>query len=225
MAFTVRSLLPKVRRFRDDLSEDECVYSIMETVRKVCRQTGYAQKTVSAATVASTPTVDLTTPMASYGNVYRIMLIRVLDTNMSTYRTLGEANQTNINNTDSYRDYTQGFPNSWAYLGENKIQVYPTPDAIYTLEVTASFIPGGEFDTIPLAEEAEECIVAGAISQITMIPGIGQNLGLSKDREVLYTRELDFLKANAILGQSGRARAYGGNFLGNTGTRSVYGGW
>jgi len=213
MAFTVRSLLPKVRRFRDDLSEDECNYAIMETVRKVCRQTGYAQAVVTVNSVALTPTIDLTTAMASYGNVYRIMLVRLWDTVMLSYKTMNDYNQTNINNVVDYPDYTTGFPDGWAYLGANVLHIYPTPDIAYQFEVTASYVPGGEFDAIPLPEESEDCIVAGAISHLLMLPGVGQNIGLSKDREILHTRELDFLKANALLGQSGRARAWGSGFM------------
>ena len=213
MAFTVRSLLPKVRRFRDDLTEDECVYSIMETVRKVCRQTGYAQAVVTVNGTATTPTIDLTTAMASYGSVYRIMLVRLWDTVMLSYKALNDYNQRNINNVVDYSDYTQGWPDGWSYRGNNVIQIYPTPDIQYQFEVTASYIPEGEFDAIPLPEESEDCIVAGAISHLLMLPGVGQNLSLSKDREVLHTRELDFLKANAILGQSGRARAFGSGFM------------
>ena len=36
-----------------------------------------------------------------------------------------------------------------------------------------------------------------------------RSLSLAKDREILYNREIDFLKANALLGQSGRPRATG----------------
>lgn len=77
------------------------------------------------------------------------------------------------------------------------------------LRATISDIPVGEFDTIPLPDEAQECIVAGAIATILSLPGTGQNLSYSKDRETLHNRELGVLKAIAVLGQSGRNRATG----------------
>jgi hypothetical protein len=77
------------------------------------------------------------------------------------------------------------------------------------LEVTVSEIPTGEIDTIPLPDEAEDCIVAGALATILMLPGPGQNLQLSKDREVLHNRELGNLKAIALFAQSGRDRVMG----------------
>jgi hypothetical protein len=77
------------------------------------------------------------------------------------------------------------------------------------LEVTVSEIPTGEVDTIPLPDEAEDCIVAGALATILMLPGPGQNLQLSKDREVLHNRELGNLKAIALFSQSGRDRVMG----------------
>ena len=73
--------------------------------------------------------------------------------------------------------------------------------------MTASYVPLDDVETIPLPAEAEEAIVAGSLSMVLMLPGTNQNLQLAKDREVLYNRELDFLKAAALLGQSGRARA------------------
>ena len=59
MDFTVGSLLPKVRAFRKDIEEERCNYAIMETVRKICRQTAFAQTLVTATSVANVPTIDL----------------------------------------------------------------------------------------------------------------------------------------------------------------------
>lgn len=77
------------------------------------------------------------------------------------------------------------------------------------LRVQISEIPTGEIETIPLPDEAEECIIAGALATLLMQPGVGQNLALSKDREVLHNRELGNLKAIAVFGQSGRDRVVG----------------
>lgn len=208
MSITVRSLLPKVKVFREDLEESRAIYAIQETVRKICRQTGYAQRVVTASTVALTPTVDLSS-LVTNGAIYRVMLVRVYDADMQSYKTLYEYNQTTIDNYEQYRDYSTGVITSWAYQGNSVIQLYPTPTDVSTLKVTVSYIPSGEIDTIPLPEEAEEAIIAGAMAMLLMQPGPGQNMGLAKDREVLYNREIDFLKASALLGQSGRARAVG----------------
>ena len=77
------------------------------------------------------------------------------------------------------------------------------------LEITISEIPTGEFDAIPLPDEAEDCIIAGALATLLMLPGPGQNLQLSKDREILHNRELGNLKAVAMFSQSGRDRVTG----------------
>ena len=120
-----------------------------------------------------------------------------------------EYNSALIDAKESYRNYATGWPSGWDYRGASTISIYPTPDKAYTFEVTVSFIPVGEFDTIPLPLESEEAIIAGTLANVLMQPGVGQNLTLAKDREVLYNREIDFLKANALLGQSGRPRATG----------------
>lgn len=211
MSFTVRSLLAKVRPFRKDLSEDECNYAIKETVRKVCRQTGYAQSTFQVSTTALSPTVDIKSALASLGTPYRVHLVRLLDTNLNAYKMLYEYNRTVIDSREAYRNYATGWPSGWAYNGNGICEIYPTPDKIYTLEVTASYVPLDDVETIPLPAEAEEAIVAGSLSMLLMLPGTNQNVNLAKDREVLFNREIDFLKANALLGQSGRAKASGRN--------------
>lgn len=214
MSITVRSLLAKVKPYRDDLTEDQANYAIMEAVRKICRQTGYAKAVVNTiSTIAGTPTININSAFSTYGSVYRIHLVRRYDTVMVSWKNLYEYSQQNVNNVVDYRDYSQGYPDGWAYTGNGVIQLYPTPDKIYTMEVTASFVPVGEFDAIPLPDEAEDCIVAGALATLLAIPGTLQNLQYSKDREILHTRELDFLKASALLGQSGRPRAWGGGFI------------
>ena len=207
MSFTVRSLLAKVRPFRKDLSEDECNYAIKETVRRVCRQTGFAQSTFTVSTVANTPTVEINTALTTIGTPYRVHLVRLFDTNLSAYKMLYEYNRTTIDAREAYRNYSTGWPSGWAYHGNGVLDIYPTPDKAYTLEITASYVPLDDVEAIPLPSEAEEAIVAGSLSMVLMLPGTNQNLQLAKDREVLYNRELDFLKAAALLGQSGRARA------------------
>jgi len=211
MSFTVRSLLAKVRPFRKDLSEDECNYAIKEAVRKTCRMTGYAQAVVSVTSTINTPTVNIASSLATLGTPYRVHLVRLLDTDLNAYKTLYEYNRTVIDAREPYRNYSTGYPSGWAYNGNGEIEIYPTPDKDYTFEVTASYVPVDDVETIPLPEEAEEAIVAGALSMILMYPGTLQNISLAKDREVLFNRELDFLKASALLGQSGRCRANGRN--------------
>ena len=213
MAFTVRSLLPKVQVFRKDLEEERSLFAIQESVRKVCRMTGYAQTTLAPVTVIAAPTIDLSTLMTAFtpSTVYRIMLVRLLDPTLNAYKVLYEYNSMSIDGHESYRNYATGYPSGWAYKGHSILEIFPTPDKVYTLEVTVSYIPDGEIETIPLPAEAEEAIVAGALASVLMQPGPGQNMGLAKDRELQHNRELDFLKANALLGQSGRPKASGRN--------------
>ena len=277
MAFTVRSLLPKVQIFRNDLEKEKAIFAIQECVRKICRQTEFAQTTVQAYGTLGNPLLDLTTSMATYGTVYRVSKVRVFDPNMvnnnviktsvtlvpstsykiltvgtsdftlsgalnnyvgtsftatatsagtgtvapdadnallGCYMTLSEGNQVRIDNGVAYVNYPTGFPAGWTYIGNNTLEIYPTPVAQYNFEVTASYIPTTEIDTIPLPLEAEEAIIAGALANLLMQPGSGQNIQLAKDREVLHNREMDFLKASALLGQSGRPRAMGPSFVG-----------
>lgn len=78
---------------------------------------------------------------------------------------------------------------SGLYNGNGICEIYPTPDKIYTLEVTASYGPLDDVETIPLPAEAEEAIVAGSLSMLLMLPGTNQNQNLAKDRESNYLTE------------------------------------
>ena len=209
MDFTVGSLLPKVKIFRKDLEEDRCNFAIMEAVRKICRQTGYAQEPLIVTATPNNPTIDLSQFIDCNKAVYRVHLIRLWDTNLNAWKNIYEYNPTLVDTREAYRNYAVGWPTGWDYRGNSQLSIYPTPDIAYKFEVTVSYIPVGEFDVIPLPYEAEEAIIAGTLANLLMQPGIGQNLQFAKDREVLYNREIDFLKANALLGQSGRPRATG----------------
>lgn len=212
MALTVRSLLPKVRPFRKDLTEEDAIFAIQETVRKLCRETTYAQQVVSASTVAHNAEVSLTSLVTS-GAINRVHRVRILDTGMSAYKILNAVNFENVNASQTFRDYSEGKPLDWTYKGSGVLELYPKPDAVYTLEVTASYIPTGEIESIPLPDEAEDAIVAGALATLLLRPGTNQNLALAKDREILYNRESGGLKASAMFGQTGRAVAHGPSFL------------
>lgn len=283
MSLTVRSLLAKVKPFRKDLEEDRALYAIQEAVRKICRQTMFAEETVIVPTVDGQPYVTVT---PTGGDCLKVHLVRSYSnlggsTNPTyAYKTLIELNQEQINNFESFRDYAKMTPTGWAYGGMGKLWLYPNPSPVeasftstcatnvmtatsvtgtikigslvvrtgianptyivsqssgtdggagdyvlsttpgtlgseatttgdFILEVTAAYTPQGEFDAIPLPDDAEDCIVAGALSTVLMLPGAGQNLALSKDREILHNRELGSLRAMAEFGQSGRVRAAG----------------
>lgn len=75
--------------------------------------------------------------------------------------------------------------------------------------VEISEIPTTEIDAIPLPDESEDCIVAGALATLLAFPGMMQDKTYSKDREILHNRELGNLKAVAVFGQSGRMRVQG----------------
>ncbi len=253
MALTVRSLLPKVQPMRKDLEEERAIYAIMESVRKVCRQTMMAQEKLSNVSAPSSPVTIV--PTTGY-SVNRVTMVRILD-QQGNWRVLNEYNETYINNIYNYPDLPQGIPAGYSYLGNALIRLYPYPAGVAVtnivvghtyniltvgttdftligaasntvgvqftatgvgagtgsvtqmLEITISEIPTGEFDTIPLPDEAEDCIVAGALATLLMLPGPGQNLQLSKDREILHNRELGNLKAITLFAQSGRDRVVG----------------
>jgi hypothetical protein len=134
------------------------------------------------------------------------------------YRTLGEGNFVDINNSLAKPDSVFGTPQIWAYDADtNMIKVFPpTSEAIDSarFQITYSYIPVGEIDTIPLLPESEEAVYYGTLGEAYMLPGPGQNLELAKNYEIKFNFEMSNLKAVATQGNSGRltvpARPLGG---------------
>ena len=82
MAYTVRSILGKIRLHRSDLREAELDYITQETVRKICRLTMLAQKMVVLPFVG--PTAQLALTDSAGEDVNRVHLVRIQESTINT---------------------------------------------------------------------------------------------------------------------------------------------
>ena len=82
MAYTVRSILGKIRLHRSDLREAELDYITQETVRKICRLTMLAQKTIVLPFVG--PTAKLSLVDSNGDDINRVHLVRIQESTIST---------------------------------------------------------------------------------------------------------------------------------------------
>lgn len=130
------------------------------------------------------------------------------DTPTGDYRTLGEGNLVDINNSLAKPDSVFGTPQVWAYDADTlTVKIFPpTSQDINNarFSIVYSYIPIGEIDTIPLLPESEEAVYYGTLGEAYMLPGPGQNLELAKNYEIKFNYEMSNLKAVAIQGNSGR---------------------
>jgi len=320
MAYTVRSILGKIRLHRSDLREAELDYITQETVRKICRLTMLAQKTIVLPFTG--PTAQLALTDAAGEDVNRVHLVRIQESTIYTpsapsfttvasggtlsagtyiykvvavgpqgwislpsassnsivvssnsvntitlpvapttrygfdhftlyrstnggstwavaspfyaasasvvdngsltfvaatlpiyatgdYKTMSETNDVFINDTLPKPDSTFGDPMVWAFDAlTSTINLYPPASNAYAnggnLEVTYSYIPRGEIDTIPLPAEAEDCIIYGTLAEAYIFAGPSQNIQLGKIYEAKFNNESSNLKSVAIQGNSGR---------------------
>ena len=320
MAYTVRSILGKIRLHRSDLREAELDYITQETVRKICRLTMLAQKMVVLPFVG--PTAQLALTDSAGEDVNRVHLVRIQESTINTpsapsftsvtsggtlsagtyiykvvavgpqgwislpsassnsivvtlnsvntitlpaapttrygfdhftlyrstnggstwsvaspfyaasasvvdngsltfvlsalptyatgdYKTMSETNEVFMNDTLPKPDSSFGDPMVWAFDAlTSTINLYPPASNAYAnggnLEVTYSYIPRGEIDTVPLPPEAEDGIIYGTLAEAYIFTGPSQNIQLGKMYETKFNNETSNLKSVAIQGNSGR---------------------
>jgi hypothetical protein len=118
--------------------------------------------------------------------------------------------------TDEWRNTPQepqNFPQQWAQE-DNKVYFYARPKGDTAVEITLSYIPSGEIDTIPIPVEAEDTIVAGALSTVLLMPGQNQDKAIAQKFDVEFKKGLANLRAVGLLGYSGSPYYIAENFSG-----------
>jgi len=108
-------------------------------------------------------------------------------------------------------------PDNWSQEGPI-VRWYPIPGGDAAIEYTLSYIPSGEFDTIPLPRDAEDCIVAGALEFLCNLPGDGHNPTMAAQNHRIFTVEKENLRSLAMQGYGGDAWNQPANFAGRNTT-------
>lgn len=129
------------------------------------------------------------------------------------YHTITEQNKPFMDQWQNIPQEAKNFPNYWSQEG-NTIYFYPRPYSDLAIEIRLSYIPVGEFDTIPLPTEAEDVIVDGAVETLSSMPGINFSQMLSVARGIKFQKGLASLRAIGEFGYGGSPMWTPDNFSG-----------
>lgn len=121
---------------------------------------------------------------------------------IQNYYTITEQNKPFVDQWQNTPQEAKNFPNYWSQDG-NTIFFYPRPYSDLAIEIRLSFIPVGEFDTIPLPTEAEDVIVDGAVETMASLPGPNNSQILANVRGIKFQKGLANLRTVGEFGYGG----------------------
>ncbi len=127
---------------------------------------------------------------------------------LEDYHTAWEANKPTVEqNYDQPQKLTGGANFKWTQEGQY-LYLYPRPMKDMAVELVVSFVPVGDFDIIPLPNEAEDCIVALARYEAMMHPYLNDKENANSD---MAMRHADRFKKEykALVGELRGVADYG----------------
>lgn len=132
---------------------------------------------------------------------------------IQNYHTITQNNKPFMDQWQNIPQEAKNFPSYWTQEG-NTIFFYTRPYSDLAIEITLSYIPVGEFDTIPLPTEAEDVIVDGAVETLASLPGTNFSQMLATARGIKFQKGLASLRAIGEFGYGGSPYWTPGNFSG-----------
>jgi hypothetical protein len=199
----IADLLQEVAQKARKCPTPTLVHAYRQAARKFCNQSKWLRRELEIATVAAEPQYDL-----------------VPDTGDAMLEVIGVRVLTVINPaTENYRANPSdpmgwnpamppGAPQTWCYVPESEIAVFPTPDNVYTLVCTVECQPLVDAVELPddLLRKWDQALSAGALAYLLNIHGQPwYDPRMARENAIAFQAEISNAKANV-------ARAY------NTGT-------
>lgn len=139
-------------------------------MREWCQQTQWLRVTIPGATTANTEIYGLgTDPNLDILAIRAMSLTQVVGTTPQTYGLRpSDSSQWNPN-------ATHAAPRQYCYVAEGSFALFPTPDAVYTLSISAIVMPketsaAAQVPADPLVKYSND-IEAGALAYLLAIPG------------------------------------------------------
>lgn len=166
----------------------------------------YIVSKVGATTVDGLSTWNIGDIIYSNGSNWLLMDIQ-------NYHTIMEQNKPFMDQWQNIPQESKNFPSYWSQDG-NTVYFYPRPFSDTAIEIRLSYIPVGEFDTIPLPTESEDVIVDGAVETLASMPGINYSQILATTRGVKFQKGLAGLRAIGEFGYGGSPMWIPDNFTG-----------
>jgi hypothetical protein len=199
MAITLSNLLAQVKHHRTDLSGGEHLYALQAAARKIGSLALLKIQSVNVPTVIGQAAYTITLPAMDEDVAEEV--VRIAAVHRADGSPLREAN---IHESGNRRGNTLdvGSPVRWMDRF-GVLVVDPAPDAIQTLTVEVYVTPAITAEIVDLPIQAETVIVAGALYELSMIPGAGFNASLIPIRARRWVVELSNYQGSVALGTSG----------------------
>lgn len=161
----LQNVAQKVRR----CPEPTLVHAYREAARKFCLESRWLRRELTVVTAADEPQYDLVEtgqddPLLEIINV-RVITIAGAD---------GNTRRINPSDPMGWDPGTDpGMPLTWCYVPEQEIQLFPTPDGVYTLTVTVEVQPLIDVEALPddLLRKWDRNLSDGALAYLYDIAG------------------------------------------------------
>jgi len=164
----IDSQIANIRQIVRDCPPVTLRRAYMRMLREWCQQTQWLRETVTASTVANTPSYTLTVDSG-----FDVMGVRalMLTDQAGNVRQLPAADPTDVMQWNP--NEVPDLPRRYAYLPEGSFELYPTPSAVYAMSLVVIVAPQETSATppsTPLIKYSND-IEAGALSYLLSIPG------------------------------------------------------
>lgn len=198
----LQNVAQKIRR----APEPTLVHAYRESARKFCLESRWLRRQLDTVyTIANDAQYDLVQSGAN-DPLLEIIGLRVVTVNATA---TSSAYRINPSDPMGWNPAAQpGQPESWCYVPESQIALFPTPDAEYGLTITAEVQPQVDAEELPddLLRKWDRALSSGALAYLYDIPGQAwTNPGLARIEAVKLQAAINNAKAD-------QQRAY------NTGT-------
>lgn len=178
----VTQALPKIAQIARGCPTPTLIKAYVDAARDFCGQTRWLRDTLAPiSTTANTAGYTLT-PTDATTEIIGVRQVLASDSNNGSWR-LGR-----LDETQWPLNAGPNPPRVYAYVPESSIDLYYTPDGVYTLTVTAQVQPVGNATAVPdeLDRKWGRVIQAGTLAYLLDVPG-QQWTNLA--RAQLYRRE------------------------------------
>jgi hypothetical protein len=187
----LQNVAQKIRR----APEPTLVHAYREAARKFCVESHWLRRETPVLTEADVPQYDLVEtgmddPLLE---IIGVRVITIAGTGMASRR---------INPSDpmGWDPSTEpGAPVTWCYIPEQLVNLFPTPDAVYTLTVTLEVQPLVDAESLPddLLRKWDRALSQGALAYLYDLHGQPwYNPQLARKNELLFQAAINNAKAD-----------------------------
>jgi hypothetical protein len=163
------TLLQNVAQVVRRAPEPTLVHAYLRAARKFCLESRWLRRELAVTTIAGDSLYDLV-QSGQDDPLLEIINVRVITiTNLA-----GERQRIDPSDPVTWNPAVDdGQPQTWAYVPESQVALYPTPEAVYTLTVTAQCQPLRDAEELPddLLRKWDRALDDGALAYLLGLGG------------------------------------------------------